>query len=183
MDDEKSIRERLTDVIGKAAGSVKSAVSHVVDTVSDAAQHAMESNAEKISRIPPAKSEPEQIAGTTSEIYIPQASDAAAMPMPLVPAASTPKQAAAAKAKPDLSGRITPAYGDPAPKSKMPTPVKKKAAKKAIAKKTARKPAKKAAKRSPAKKSESSVGKKSVGKNKKKTIKKAKKSKRSSRRS
>ena len=66
MDDEKSIPERLTEAIGKAAHSVKSAVSHVIDTASDAAQHAMEANAEKIARIPPARTDPEQVAGTTA---------------------------------------------------------------------------------------------------------------------
>jgi hypothetical protein len=184
MDDEKSIPEKLTDAISKAADSVKSAVSRVIDTASDAAQHAMEANAEKISRIPAAKPDPEGIAGTTNEqIYIPEASDAAVMPMPLVPAAPEPKKKrapeAAAKAAASLSGRITP-NEYPAPKSNMPPLGKKKntAAKKAIAK-IARKPAKKTAKRSPAKKLTSSVGKKSVGKNKKKAGKKTgKKSKR-----
>ena len=184
MADEKSIPEKLTDALSKAAHSVKSAVSHVIETASDAAQHAMETNAEKISRIPPARLDPEQVAGTTNEqLYIPEASDAAAMPMPLIPVAPEPKKkrapkAVVAKADPNLSGRVTPAYDDPAPASKMPAPGKKKAAKTAIAKKTAGKPAKKAAKRSPGKKSKSSAGKKSVGKNK--AGKKAKKSKRSS---
>jgi hypothetical protein len=185
MGDEKSIPERLTEAISKAAHSVKSAVSHVIDTASDAAQHAMEANAEKISRIPAAKPDPEQVAGTTNEqVYIPEASDAAAMPMPLIPVAPEPKKQrapkpAAAKAEPNLSGRITPTYAHPAPKSKMPAPGEKKAAKKAIAKKTASKPAKKAPKRAPGKKSKSSAGKKSVGKNKKKAVKKtAKRSKR-----
>jgi hypothetical protein len=180
MGDEKSIPEKLTEAISKAAHSVKSAVSHVIDTASDAAQHAMEANAEKISRIPPARPDPERVAGTTNEqIYIPEASDAAAMPMPLVPVAPEPKKqrapkAAAAKAEPNLTGRIKPTYGYPAPKSRMPTPgqKKKKAAKKIVAKKTARKPAKKAAKRSPGNKSKSSAGKKSAGKNKKKAVKK-----------
>ena len=97
MDDEKSITEKLTGVISRAAGSVKSAVSHVVDTASDAAQHAMEANAQKISRIPAAKPDPERVAATANEqIYIPEASDAAAMPMPLFPAAPTPKKRKAA---------------------------------------------------------------------------------------
>jgi hypothetical protein len=169
MGDEKSIPEKLTDALSKAAHSVKSAVSHVIDTASEAAQHAMEANAEKISRIPPARLDPEQVAGTTNEqLYIPAASDAAAMPMPLIPVAPE-----AAKAEPNLSGRITPAHDGPAPTSKKPAvgKKKKKAAKQAIAKKTAGKPANKAASRS-VKKSKSSAGKKSVGKNKKKTVKK-----------
>jgi len=180
MDDEKSISEKLTDAIGKAANSVKSAVNHVIDTASEAAQHAMEANAERIARVPAAKPDPEQVAGTTNEqLYIPEASDAAAMPMPLIPVAAEPKRkrapkAAAAKAEPTLSGRITPGYDYPAPTSDMPTPAKKKkkAAAKAIAKRAARKPAKKAAKRSPGKKSKPSAGKKSVGKNRKKAVKK-----------
>ncbi len=160
---------------------MKSAVSHIVDTASDAAQHAMEANAEKISRIPPAKTDPAQVAGTTNEqLYIPEANDAAAMPMPLIPVAPEPKRkrtpkAAAAKAKPSLSGRITPAYDYPAPKSKMPTLGKKKSK---AAKKAAGKPAKQAAKRSPGKKSKPSVGKKSAGMNRKAAKKTGKKSKR-----
>src|SRR3982751_242580 len=86
MDDEKSISKKLTKVISKAADTVKHAVIHVVETASEAAQHAMEANAEKISRIPPARTGPGQVAGTTNEqVYIPETSDAAAMPMPLVP--------------------------------------------------------------------------------------------------
>ena len=145
MGDEKSIAEKLTEVIGKAAISVKNVVSHVVDSASDAAQHAMEANAEKISRIPAAKADSEQVAGTTNEqMYIPEVSDAAAMPMPLFPAAAAPK-----------------------------------AATKSAAKRTANKPAKKTTKRSPARKLTSSAGKKSVGNNKNKAVKKtATKSKR-----
>jgi hypothetical protein len=181
MGDEKSITEKLAGAISKAAGSVKNAMSHVMDTASDAAQHAMEANAERISRIPAVKSDPEQVAGTTNEqICIPETNDAAAMPMPLIPLAPEPNKApkaAAAKATPILSGRITPTYDHPAPTSKMPTRAKKhsKVAKKAAAKKTARKP-KAAARRSSGKKSTSSAGKKSAGKNTavKKTGKKSK---------
>jgi hypothetical protein len=100
MDDEKSITEKLTGAIGKAAGTVKSAVSHVIETASDAAQHAMEANAEKISRIPPARPDPEQVLGTTNEqLYIPDANDAAAMPMPLIPAAPKSRMPTAGKKK------------------------------------------------------------------------------------
>src|SRR5947209_13399293 len=100
MDDEKSIAEKLTEAIGKAATSVKNAVSHVVDSASEAAQHAMEANAEKLSRIPPAKTGPEQVLGTpNAQVYFPVASDAVAMPMPLVPAAPPPKIAKKSAAK------------------------------------------------------------------------------------
>jgi hypothetical protein len=100
MGDEKSIPEKLTDAISKAAESVKSAVSHVIGTASDAAQHAMEANAEKISRIPPARPDPEQVAGATNEqLYIPEANDAAAMPMPLFPAAPKSKMSTVGKKK------------------------------------------------------------------------------------
>jgi hypothetical protein len=184
MGDEKSITGKLAVVISKAAGSVKSAVSHIVDTASEAAQHAMEANAEKISRIPAARPDPEGIAGATNEqLYIPETNDAAAMPMPLIPIAPEPKKkrapkAAATKAKPNLSARVTPKYDYPAPTSRMPTLGKKKnkAAKKAMAKKTARKLANTAAKRSPGKKSSASAGKKSAGKNKKVVKKTGKKS-------
>jgi hypothetical protein len=155
MDDEKSISEKLTDAIGKAAHSVKSAVSHVIDTASEAAQHAMEANAERIARVPAANPDPEQVAGTTNEqLYIPEASDAAAMPMPLIPVAQVPRRKRA-------------------PKAATPAKKKKRAAAKAITKKAARKPAKKAAKPSPGKKSKPSAGKKGAGKNSKKSVKKA----------
>src|ERR1051326_8889 len=101
MEDEKSITEKLTEVISKAAGSVKQAVSQVVESASEAAQHAMEANAEKISRIPPARPAPGQVAGTTNEqVYIPETSDAAAMPMPLIPLATPKKQKSIAKPAP-----------------------------------------------------------------------------------
>src|ERR1044072_2151046 len=92
MEDEKSIAEKLTKVSSKAADSVKTAVSHVVESASEAAQHAMEANAEKISRIPPARIDPGQVAGTTNEqVYIPETSDAAAMPIPLTPVVAPKK--------------------------------------------------------------------------------------------
>jgi hypothetical protein len=103
MDDEKSIAGKLAGAISKAADSVKSVASTLVDKASNAAQHAMEANAEKISRIPPAKTDPEQVAATANEqIHVP---DAAAMPMPLIPAAPkgkkkrTPNKSAAANPK------------------------------------------------------------------------------------
>jgi hypothetical protein len=165
MDDEKSITEKLTDAISKAAGSVKSAMSHVVDTASDAAQHAMEANAEKISRIPAAKPGPEQVAGTTNEqIYIPQASDAAAMPMPLFPVAPAPKK----KPPSRLSrAKTAPAKAKAAPGKTVKKTAKRPAKKKASANKPATKSAKKAAKKSTGKKTKKAAKKSSVRSSKK----------------
>src|SRR3954468_6783447 len=101
MDDEKTIAAKLTEAISKAADTVKSAVSHVVESASEAAQHAMEANAEKISRIPPARPDPGQVAGTTNEqVYIPETSDAMAMPMPLIPFVAPRKQKSVARPAP-----------------------------------------------------------------------------------
>jgi hypothetical protein len=123
MDDDKSIAGKLADAISKAAGSVKNVASTLVDKASNAAQHAMEANAEKISRIPPAKTTPEQVAATANDqIHVP---DAAAMPMPLIPAVPVGKK------------ERTPN------KPAMANPKKSKAAKPAIksANKAAKKPA------------------------------------------
>jgi hypothetical protein len=92
MDDEKSIAGKLADAISRAADSVKSVASTLVDKASNAAQHAMEANAEKISRIPPAKADLAQVGTTNEQVYIPQTNDAAAMPMPLIPPASVGKK-------------------------------------------------------------------------------------------
>ena len=101
MDNDKSITTKLTKVISKAADTVKHAVTQVVESASEAAQHAMEANAEKISRIPPARPDPGQVAGTTNEqVYIPETSDAAAMPMPLIPLATLKKQESVARPAP-----------------------------------------------------------------------------------
>ena len=101
MENEKSITAKLTNVISKAAETVKHAVGQVVESASEAAQHAMEANAEKISRIPPAISDPAQVAGTSNEqVYIPEASDAAAMPIPLIPASAPKRQKPAARVAP-----------------------------------------------------------------------------------
>jgi ribonuclease E len=152
MDGEKSITEKLTDAISKAADSVKNAVSHAVDSASNAAQHAMEANAEKISRIPPARTDPERVAATTNEqVYIPEAIDAAAMPMPLVPMAPAPKKLARAKTAPATPGKMA----------------KRSATKKASAKKPATKSAKKAATKTAAKKIRKVAKKPSVRSSKK----------------
>jgi hypothetical protein len=64
MDDDKSIAEKLTHAIGKAADSVKSTMSNLVDTASQAAQYAMESNAERMSGQTVAELAPSPIAAT-----------------------------------------------------------------------------------------------------------------------
>jgi hypothetical protein len=162
MNDEKSITEKLTDAIGKAADSVKSVASTLVDKASNAAQHAMEANAQKISRIPPAKTDPERVAGTTNEqIYIPEAGDAAAMPMPLVAAAPARKKRKAA-VKPAA------AKAPPAKVTSAPKKTTKKMTKKAAKKKTpATKSANKAAKKTAAKKTKKAAEKSSVRSSKK----------------
>ena len=154
MEDEKSIAEKLTGVISKAADTVKHAVSHVVESASEAAQHAMEANAEKISRIPPARTDPGQVAGTTNEqVYIPETSDAAAMPMPLIPLATPKKQKSVAR---------------PAPAGKMPANQAAKTAKaKPPAKKPAARPARKAGKKPAAKKTGKAAKKSAVRSSKK----------------
>jgi len=153
MEDEKSIAEKLTGVISKAADTVKHAVSHVVESASEAAQHAMEANAEKISRIPPARTDPGQVAGTTNEqVYIPETSDAAAMPMPLIPLA-TPRQQKSVR---------------PAPAGKTPAKRAAKRAKtKTAAKKPAARPARKAGKKPAAKKTGKAAKKSAVRSSKK----------------
>jgi hypothetical protein len=98
MDDEKSIAGKLANAISKAAGSVKSVASTLVDKASNAAQHAMEANAQKISRIPPAKTGPGQVAATANEqIDVP---DAAAMPRKSKAAKPATKSANKAATKP-----------------------------------------------------------------------------------
>jgi hypothetical protein len=142
MDDkEKTIVEKFAD-----------AVKGAVDIAATAAIRAMEQP----------EADPRKVVRTANEqIYIPEATDAAAMPAPLTKASKTPS----------MSGRITPTYDFPAPDSPMPLPRKKRKAvvknsKKAI-RKTAPKKSKKAAKKKAAKKT-----------SKKPTKKKSKKSKR-----
>ena len=149
MEDEKSIAEKLTGVISKAADTVKHAVSHVVESASEAAQHAMEANAEKISRIPPARPGPGQIAGTTNEqVYIPETSDAAAMPMPLIPVATPKQQKPVARPAPAGKTPAKQAVKTAKTKPRRPAaPPARKAGKKPAAKKTG-KAAKKSAVRS-----------------------------------
>jgi hypothetical protein len=164
-DKEKSIIEKLSD-----------AVKGVVDVASTAATKAMEQP----------EPDPQQVARTANEqLYIPEATDAAAMPAPLIAAPKASKKNPA----PSMSGRITPIYDFPVPDSLMPFPKKRKRkavvkkAKSAV-KKNAPKKSKKTAKKSPrsraAKKNKSAAGRNIVGKKRtSKKVSKKKKAKRS----
>jgi len=158
MDDEKSITEKFTDAIAKATDSVKTTMSNIVETASVAAQHAMESNAEKMSGQTTAELLPDQIAAIAAEPVVPVASDAVAMPPPLVAVQPAPK-----KRKPRAKS------------SAVETPPAKKAVSKKSAKKAAKKTAKKSAKK--AKKTAKKTTKKTAKKAFKKTTKKASKKK------
>jgi hypothetical protein len=131
MDNEKTIIEKLTDAVKGAANSI-------VDAASNAAETGIKSNAARMS----ASDEP--VAGTANEqIFLPEAADAAAMPILFTaPKAARKKRKAPAK---------------PAP-AKVPE-------KKAAARKTTRKAAAKKAKSATGRKAGAS--KKSVAKKKK----------------
>jgi hypothetical protein len=157
MADEKSITEKLTDAISRATDSVKSTMGNIVDTASNAAQYAMESNAEKISGQTAAELDPGRIAATANEqVYIPEAAGALAMPVPLVAVQPAPKKRTSRWKS--VSGKTPPAK----------TPVTKKSNGKA-----AGKTAKKAAKKSAPGKSKKSTRKKSAKKTTKRTTKKS----------
>ena len=128
MNDEKSMTEKLTDALSRATDSVKSTIGNMVDTASGAAQRAMESNAEKMSGQSVAELDSEQAAASVNgQVYLPAATDAAAMPVPLASVQPLPKpRKARTKSR---AGKTTPAP--------------KKAAAKKSSKKTARKTAKK----------------------------------------
>jgi hypothetical protein len=160
MDDEKSIAEKLTDAITKATDSVKTTMSNIVDTASQAAQYAMENNAERMSGQTAAELVPGQIAATGNEhVYLPQVTDAAAMPAPLVAVQRVPKKRTA---RTKLSSGKRPPANKPVAKkvANKPAPMKskkkskkksnkaaKKSANKRIGKKTAKRTAKKSAKK------------------------------------
>jgi len=135
MDDdkEKSAIEKMID-------KVNHAVENIVNTGSAAAMKSM------------AVPDPAQVAGTTNEqVYIPEATDAAAVPAPLFVAPAKKK-----RALPKTT----------AVKAAAPKKSAKKSTKKKTAKKTATKASKKAAKKSGAKKTKSSAGRKAAGKKK-----------------
>jgi hypothetical protein len=147
MDDEKSIAEKLTHAITRAADSVKSTMSNIVETASVAAQHAMESNAERISGQPATQLDPGLMVATANkQASIPPATDAAAMPVPLVADQPVAKKKSRAKTN----------------SSKTPA-----APKKAAVTKSTRKIGKKSAKTPAGKKAAKKVVKKSTGKAKK----------------
>jgi hypothetical protein len=128
MDDreEKSIVEKISD-----------AVKGVVDAASAAAMKSMQ-----------VKPDPGQVAGTTNErVYIPEATDAAAMPAPLV--LSKP----AAKKKRTLPAKLTRAKTPP-----------KKAAAKTSSKTAVRKTVKKSSRKSTRKTKSKAVEKKKTAK-------------------
>ena len=149
MDDdkEKTIIEKFSDV-----------VKGVLDTASTAATKAMEPDPD-----------PEKVAGTANEqVYMPEASDAAATPAPLIPTPKASKKIAALS----MSGRITPTYDFPVPDFPIPLLKKKRKAdvnKEKAIKKTARKKskaAKKTVRKSPKKSAKRTVGKTSAKKKK-----------------
>jgi hypothetical protein len=170
MDDEKSMTEKLTDALGKATESVKSTIGNMVDTASSAAQRAMESNAKRMSGQTAAELDSEQAAGSVNgQAYLPAATDAAAMPVPLAAVRPLPKpRKARTKSR---AGKTTPAPKKAAVKKSNKT-----------ARKTAKKPAAKSApKKSPkksARKAKKRAGKTVAKKAAKKSAKAGKKSKR-----
>jgi predicted cobalt transporter CbtA len=135
MDKDKTIIERFTDV-----------VKGVVDTASTAAMQAMEPD-------------PKQVAGETNEqVYIPDATDAAATPAPLFAAPKKKRATASPKRANKRVAKAARAAKAPAKKAASKKTAKKSAAKKSakIAAKTTKKTkktAKKAVKKKKAKKS------------------------------
>jgi hypothetical protein len=123
MDSDKTLIEKLTDAVRGAANSV-------VDAASNAAENGIKANAARMS------ANDEQVAGTANEqIFIPEATDAAAMPIPFsapspvrkkrgtpAPANTSRKKAAAKRASPKKAkaktGRKTVAKKKPVAKKK-----------------------------------------------------------------
>jgi hypothetical protein len=163
-DDDKSVVSKLVDKFSEVVESISA-------SASKAAQDTTEASAKKI------EPGPDRVARTANEqIYIPEATDAAAMPLPLM----GPPKVARKKSGPSMSGRITPTYDIPLPDTPLPAAKKKtKGSKKAAAKKGAEKPAKNSPKTRAAKKNQSAAGRKAVGKKKSpKRFSKKKKAKR-----
>jgi hypothetical protein len=174
MDDEKSMTEKLTDALAKATESVKSTIGNMVDTASGAAQRAMESSAERMSGQTAAELDSEQAAGSVNgQIYLPAATDAAAMPVPLV-AAERPR-----KRKPRVKSRAGKTTA--APKKEVAKKSSKKPARKTAKRPAAKSGSKKSPKKS-AKKAKTSAGKTAAKKTSKKSAKSSKKAGKKSKR-
>ena len=153
MDDDKSIAAMLGDALSKATDTVKSTMSNLVDTASQAAQYAMESNAERISGQPVAELAPQQLTAMTDQrVNSVEAADAI-MPAPLVFAQPVPVQKRKPRARKNLA--------------KVP------AAKRPAAPKAAGRPAKKTGNGKTAKKTAGKAARKAVAKNAKKASKRA----------
>jgi hypothetical protein len=168
MDDEKSMTEKLADALGKATDSVKSTIGNMVDTASNAAQRAMESNAERISGQSAAELDSEQATGSVNgQVYLPAATDAAAKPVPLTAVQPLPKSRKARS-----KSRAT-----AVPKKALAKKSNKKPAKK-VAKKASTKSAPKKSPKKSAKKAKKRAGKTVAKKTSKKSAKARKKSKR-----
>lgn len=148
MDDEgKSVAAQLVDKLNDV-------VENITAAALNAAQHVMESTAKKLGP------NPEQVAGTANEEFcIREATDAAAMPTPLMLIPKAPKK----KSAPSKSGRSTPTYDIPVPDTPLPAPVKttKKSSEKATMQKVAKKSTTKSSKNT--NRTKSSAGRKAVG--------------------
>jgi hypothetical protein len=129
MDDDKTIIEKFTD-------AVKGAASTLMDAASNAAGGTMEATAKKISP------REEQFAASEAQIYIPEATDAAAVPPPLFPIRK--KRTARRSKRPAKAKAVTGAKKASAKKSTKKS--SKKSPKKSAEKKTAKRPAKAAKK-------------------------------------
>jgi hypothetical protein len=130
MDDDKTIIEKFTD-------AVKGAASTLMDAASNAAGGTMEATAKKIS-----PREEQLAASGEAQIYIPEATDAAAVPSPLFPIRK--KRAVRRSKRPAKAKAVARAKKASAKKSTKKS--SKKSPRKSAAKKTAKRPAKAAKK-------------------------------------
>jgi hypothetical protein len=122
MDDDKTIIEKFTD-------AVKGAASTIVDAASNAAGGTMQTTAKKISP------DGEHVAATGNEqIFIPEATDAVAVPPPLFPLRKSRK--VRASKRPAKTRAVTRA------RKASPKKSAKKSSRKPAVKKTAKRPAK-----------------------------------------
>jgi hypothetical protein len=100
MENEKTVIEKLTDAVKGAANSI-------VDAASNAAETGIKPNAARMS------ANDERLAGTANQqIFIPEATDAAAMPIPFtVPRAARKKRKTRARPAPAKTARRKAAAG------------------------------------------------------------------------